>query len=180
MEQRIHVRKLGRGSPPRRGLSVQDVLPLVIFALVGCVVGYLLGYTARAEEVAGAPVSAYILPPGLPLLSPPEDPVEPAEPALVSLGEFEITHYCCERYKHICGTGDGLTATGIEVAPGIVAVDPEVIPLGSTVVIDGVEYLAADTGGAIKGKKVDIAVPTHQEALELGVRSAEVWVMPDD
>lgn len=93
------------------------------------------------------------------------------------IGECTITYYCCEPYEHICGTGTGLTATGIPVAPGMVAVDPDVIPLGSTVIIDGQEYLAADTGGAIKGNHVDIAVPTHQEALELGTKTAEVWIV---
>lgn len=95
------------------------------------------------------------------------------------IGECTITHYCCEKYQHICGTGTGLTATGLPVTPGVVAVDPEVIPLGSTVIIDGQEYLAADTGGAIKGNHVDIAVATHQEADALGVTTAEVWVVAD-
>lgn len=96
------------------------------------------------------------------------------------IGECTVTHYCCELYAHVCGDGDGLTATGIPVAPGMVAVDPDVIPLGSTVIIDGQEYLAADTGGAIKGNRIDIAVETHQEALELGIRTATVWVVPHD
>ena len=96
------------------------------------------------------------------------------------IGECTVTYYCCEPYEHICGTGTGLTATGIPVAPGMVAVDPDVIPLGSTVIIDGQEYLAADTGGAIKGNRIDIAVPTHQEALELGTKTAEVWVVKHD
>lgn len=94
------------------------------------------------------------------------------------IGECTVTYYCCEAYEHICGTGDGLTATGVPVASGIVAVDPEVIPLGSTVIIDGTSYLAADTGAAIKGNKIDIAVLTHVEALEMGVRTAEVWIIP--
>ena len=96
------------------------------------------------------------------------------------IGVCTVTHYCCELYAHVCGDGDGLTATGIPVTPGVVAVDPEVIPLGSTVIIDGQAYLAADTGEAIKGNHVDIAVPTHQEALELGTKTAEVWVVKHD
>lgn len=96
------------------------------------------------------------------------------------IGECTVTHYCCELYAHVCGDGDGLTATGVPVTPGVVAVDPEVIPLGSTVIIDGQAYLAADTGGAVRGSHVDIAVATHQEALELGTRTAEVWVVEDD
>ena len=96
------------------------------------------------------------------------------------IGECTVTYYCCEAYEHICGTGTGLTATGIPVAPGMVAVDPDVIPLGSTVIIDGQEYLAADTGGAIKGNRIDIAVESHQEALQLGIRTATVWVVKHD
>lgn len=90
------------------------------------------------------------------------------------IGECTITAYCCEPYERICGTGDGLTASGLPVTPGIVAVDPSVIPLGSTVVIDGQKYLAADTG--VTGLSVDVAVPTHEEALERGVRTANVWI----
>lgn len=95
------------------------------------------------------------------------------------IGDCTITYYCCEPYEHICGTGTGLTATGIPVAPGMVAVDPDVIPLGSTVIIDGQAYLAADTGGAVGGNHVDICVATHQEAEDLGVTTAEVWVAAD-
>ena len=96
------------------------------------------------------------------------------------VGECKISAYCCEPYAHICGDGDGLTATGIPATPGVVAVDPEVIPLGSTVIIDGQAYLAADTGGAVQGLHVDVAMATHQEADAFGVRSADVWIMEED
>lgn len=95
------------------------------------------------------------------------------------IGECTITHYCCESNgnAHTCGTGTGLTATGIPVAPGMVAVDPKVIPLGSTVIIGGVSYLAADTG--VSGYAIDIAVQTHDEAIELGTFTSEVWVLAE-
>lgn len=95
------------------------------------------------------------------------------------VGECRITHYCCESKgnPHICGTGTGLTATGVPVAPGMVAVDPDVIPLGSTVIINGISYLAADTG--VSGNAIDIAVPTHDEALEMGTYTASVWVITE-
>lgn len=98
------------------------------------------------------------------------------ETSLEYIGQFKISHYCCEPYKHICGDGKGLTRTGIPVHPGLISVDPSVIPLGSTVVIDGVEYQAEDTGGMIKGHKIDMAVETHQEALEMGVYWADVYI----
>ncbi|MBR2131913.1 MAG: hypothetical protein IJ955_05120 [Oscillospiraceae bacterium] len=53
------------------------------------------------------------------------------------VGECKITHYCCESKgnPHICGTGTGLTATDVPVTPGMVAVDPTVIPLGSRLLL---------------------------------------------
>ena len=93
------------------------------------------------------------------------------------IGECTVTYYCpCEQ---CCGRwADGLTATGLPAGPGIVAVDPGIIPLGSTVVIDGQKYLAADTG--VQGRHVDVCVASHQETVELGVRTAEVWVICEE
>lgn len=91
------------------------------------------------------------------------------------MGTFNISHYCCENYDHICNDGDSITASGLQVQPGVVAVDPDVIPLGSTVIINGTSYLAADTG--VTGSWIDIAVPTHSEALDLGVYTASVWIL---
>lgn len=95
----------------------------------------------------------------------------------IELGEFKITHYCCEKRKHICGTGTGITKSGTEVRPGIISVDPKVIPLGSKVIINGKEFTAEDTGGRIKGHKIDMAVATHEEAKELGIYHATVYLV---
>ena len=91
------------------------------------------------------------------------------------IGECTITAYCpCEE---CCGRwADGLTATGLPAGPGIVAVDESVIPLGSTVIIDGQKYLAADTG--VTGHKIDIAMSDHQSALDCGVKKSDVWIIP--
>lgn len=92
-----------------------------------------------------------------------------------SLGEFVITHYCaCEKCT---ADGDGITATGTKAASGrTIAVDPEVIPYGTTVIIDGHAYVAEDCGGAIKGNRIDIFMDSHEEALKAGVRTAEVYL----
>lgn len=96
------------------------------------------------------------------------------------LEDVTITFYCCEQYPHICGTGNGITASGRRVTPYVsCAVDPDVIPLGSTVMLEHngeMVYLRADdTGGSIKGNRLDIAVKGHQEALSLGVKTADIW-----
>lgn len=101
-------------------------------------------------------------------------------------GEFKLTHYCCEAREHICGTGDGITASGVPVtADWTCAVDPSVIPYGAEVMIDygdRVEFWKAqDCGGSIKGNHIDLAVETHAEALEKGVTSAIVyWLEVED
>jgi 3D (Asp-Asp-Asp) domain-containing protein len=91
------------------------------------------------------------------------------------LGIFTVTHYCpCVK---CCNKTDGITFTGTQATEGrTVAVDPDVIPLGSTVVIDGEEYIAEDIGGAIKGLRIDKYMDNHQEALNAGVVQAEVWI----
>ena len=91
-----------------------------------------------------------------------------------------ITFYCCEERPHICGTGTGITASGRRVTPYVsCAVDTDIIPLGSTIMIEhngGMVYLRADdTGPAVKGDHIDIAVPTHDFALSLGVQTADIW-----
>lgn len=94
--------------------------------------------------------------------------------------DVTITFYCCEARPHICGTGTGITASGRRVTPYVsCAVDPDVIPLGSTVMLEHngeMVYLRADdTGGSINGNRLDIAVQGHQEALELGIKTADIW-----
>ena len=95
------------------------------------------------------------------------------------LGEFRYTYYCDERYPHICGGGIGLTASGAATEVGTtIAVDPNVIPLGSTVYIEGIGLrVAQDTGGAIKGNKIDILLPTHNECFEQTLINGSVWIV---
>jgi len=100
---------------------------------------------------------------------------EPEKMETAYLGEYKITHYCpCEE---CCGKTDGITYTGTTATEGrTIAVDPDVIPLGSEVNINGQVYIAEDTGGAIKGKRIDVFVNSHEEALELGVDYAPVYM----
>ena len=76
------------------------------------------------------------------------------------------------------GNGEGITAMGIPATYGIVAVDPNVIPLGSRVYIPGYgEALAADTGGAIYGYRIDLCMENYWQAMDFGRRTVTVFVL---
>lgn len=87
------------------------------------------------------------------------------------LGYFTITHYSIDS----CGKSPshpayGITATGTYATAGrTIAVDPRIIPYGSKVTINGHTYIAEDTGGGIKGNKIDICVSSNSEAMQKGV-----------
>ena len=109
------------------------------------------------------------------------------EPELISLGEYKITYYCaCEaccgswaknRPKDAEGNPIVKTASGAVAQAGkTIAVDPDVIPYGSDVIINGHTYTAQDCGGAIQGNRIDIYCSTHEEALQNGVDALEVFM----
>ena len=91
-----------------------------------------------------------------------------------------VTFYCNEKYQHICGTGHGIAYDGTPaLAWATCAVDPDVIPIGSTVMVDlgdgeGLRYFRANDTG-VKGNHIDICVPTHDEALRLGIQTSTVY-----
>jgi 3D (Asp-Asp-Asp) domain-containing protein len=70
---------------------------------------------------------------------------------------------------------EGRTSTGVSVGYGVVAVDPNVIPLGTKMTIPGYgEGVAADTGGAVVGARIDLWFPTLAEALAWGTRTVSI------
>ena len=74
-------------------------------------------------------------------------------------------------------TGD-LTATGVPPRVGLIAVDPRVIPLGSRVYIEGYGYaIAADTGGDIKGNKVDVFLESERECVNWGRKPVKLYLL---
>lgn len=76
------------------------------------------------------------------------------------------------------GGYSGRTATGIKVGHGVVAVDPKYIPLGTRLYIEGYGYaIAADTGPAIKGDRIDLGFNTRREANNLGRRQVVVHIL---
>jgi len=114
---------------------------------------------STAESVTAAPVAKNV--------EPTAKNVEP-----VVLGEnYTATAYSLR----------GRTASGRPVARGVIAADPRVLPLGTRVRIDAGEfsgeYVVADTGGAVKGRRVDIWTPTTREAMRFGRRAVKLTVL---
>jgi len=99
---------------------------------------------------------------------------------LISVGTYKVTHYCA---CTICTWGSGITASGKPVAEGMIASDWRVLPKGTKVYIMRgdtlVEKVVEDRGGAINGKIIDVYVPSHGQALQMGVYYAELYVDPD-
>jgi len=74
---------------------------------------------------------------------------------------------------------DFRTATGARAGFGIIAVDPRVIPLGTKVYVPGYGYaVAADTGGAIKGNRIDVCFDSGAEAIRWGRRTVTITILP--
>lgn len=105
--------------------------------------------------------------------------------------EVKATAYCL--CKKCCGKSPdhpyyGVTRSGIKIVPGtgmkVIAVDKNIIPLGSKVFVEGLygaaDYgyaIAADTGSAIKNYKIDLYMDTHQEAYRWGVKTVRLYVL---
>ena len=193
MEQRlitipVHRRK-GLGKRWRRKMAKQRAIRLwyasaAVLLLVYCwrVAGEKSLETDPPEQIASGSVVQVLRLEEEAASRPADTGLNPMEPAQVNeIRDCIITYFCAERYPHICGTGDGITATGAIAQPGITcAVDPAVIPLGSTVLVDFGDnvlhtYRAEDVGGAVEGNHVDLCVASYQEAEDLGIAQATVY-----
>ena len=100
----------------------------------------------------------------------------------VSATAYDLSFASCG--KNPGDRGYGITASGMYAQRGCVAVDPRVIPLGTRLYIEAPDgswtygnAIAADTGGAIKGNKIDLFMDTHSECINFGRRSAVVYVL---
>jgi 3D (Asp-Asp-Asp) domain-containing protein len=108
-------------------------------------------------------------------------PVKPeAEPA-TSKSSKQIT-VKATAYTASCEGCSGITKTGINIKENpdakVIAVDPSVIPLGSKVYVEGFgKATAADIGGGIDGKEIDIFIPSEQDAIDFGVKKLKVTIL---
>ena len=96
-------------------------------------------------------------------------------------GVFECTAYCTEKYRHICGTGTGITASRQPIQADVtVAADQTLLPYGTVIYIEDVGIrIVQDRGAGVKGRRLDIAVAgTHEDALKWdGYGNHRVWVI---
>lgn len=85
-------------------------------------------------------------------------------------------------YTAYCKGCSGTTAYGIDLRANpdqkVIAVDPKVIPLGTKVWVEGYGVaIAGDTGGAIKGNKIDVFIPTYEDAMKWGVKKIKIKIL---
>ena len=177
-------RRASEAQRTARAWKLNAILTLIHAALIA---GVALVISAKATTTEPATPSAVISPLDNGLSgddTPAQEPLR-LDQAHV-LENVTVTHYdCC---VECCGKVDGLTASGTHATPySTVAVDPSVIPLGAVLLVDygdgaGLRrYRAEDTGGAIKGSRIDLCVGSHAEAQQLGRRTATVyWVARGD
>lgn len=141
--------------------------------LLGCLAGVVLGLAAICLLILGIFAAALAN-----TDNETADIIKSVEIPIVEteyIGEFETTAYC--KCSECCGIWtDSPTKSGTTPKQGrTIAVDPNVIPLGTEVVIDGNTYIAEDTGSAIVGNRIDIYFNEHADALKYGRQMKEVY-----
>ena len=86
-----------------------------------------------------------------------------------------------ETYMATAYSLPGHTASGLPVGRGLIAADPSVLPFGTRVRLDGAgysgEYIVADAGTAVKGRRIDIWMPTMREARHFGLHAMKLTVL---
>ncbi len=104
------------------------------------------------------------------------DTNDKVETKIIEAPATAAQHYTATAYAF-----RGRTATGQRVGKGIIAADPKVLPMGSRVRIEAGtwsgDYIVSDTGGAIRGRRIDVWVPTTREAFSFGRRKVKLTVL---
>lgn len=112
------------------------------------------------------------------LTTPAKSPIEPV-PAVNEIESEPVV--AAQTYTATAYSLRGRTASGRPVSRGLIAADPRVLPLGTRVRVEAGsfsgEYLVADTGGAVKGRRIDIWTPSTREALQFGRRAVKLTVL---
>ena len=101
---------------------------------------------------------------------------------VMNASAYDLSYESCG--KNPGDYGYGITASGMQACYGVVAVDPNVIPLGTKLYIASADgsyvygcAIAGDTGGGIKGNKIDLFYNSRAEALQFGRRNVVVYFL---
>lgn len=183
----------------QKALAFIVISPLIVGFVLGFAIGRIITIQETAPqaeiltESAETHISEAVIPVATKTLTAPikavKSEAEPEAPT-IETQTYICTAYCpCEK---CCGkwakarpldeNGDPIvyTACGAVAKAGItIAVDPTIIPYGTTVLIDGNEYIAQDCGGAIKGNRIDIYFDDHDAALAFGVQTKEIIILEE-
>lgn len=162
---------------------MKHLLSLVpLFLLLLCLLIPLAGAFAadKPEETQDVTIHKMTLIPSSPPA--PEPPISMTVtataycPCVVCCGQWSAEHP-----DNIGTDFEQLTASGTTPQPHhTIAVDPDVIPLGSYVLIGKSVYLAEDTGSGVNGNHIDIYMSTHEEADAFGAQELEITVFPPE
>lgn len=135
--------------------------------------------TTAAEAPAQEPAAAAVIEAPAPAQAAAPAATEAQPPAQEASKTITVT---ATAYTANCEGCSGITSTGIDLRANpdakVISVDPNVIPLGSKVYVEGYgNAIAGDTGGAIKGNIIDIFIPTQEAALQWGRKEVKVTIL---
>ena len=174
------MRKRHRRINKNRLAAVLTALILAVLVLVrGCAE---LRHREETAPETGSAVSVKETP--IPEEETP-DPEEQAYPTMETLSGDVLAYTDCLTVEATAYSGGGKTAMGTAAGEGTVAVDPDVIPLGSRLYItaeDGSSWVygyavAEDTGGSIQGERIDLFFWSESDCRVFGRRTAKVYVL---
>ncbi|MBT2581381.1 3D domain-containing protein [Planococcus sp. ISL-109] len=170
-------------------LSGHTIFPGQEFAVKGAAAKAAAQPAAKEAAPAPAPAAkpaakapAKEAPKSTPAAPTPASAPAAAAPAAASTQSGKEMTVSATAYTAYCVGCSGVTRTGIDLRSNpnqkVIAVDPSVIPLGSKVWVEGYgTAIAGDTGGAIKGNKIDVFIPTQGEALNWGRKNVKIKVL---
>ncbi|HEX5889809.1 MAG TPA: 3D domain-containing protein [Pyrinomonadaceae bacterium] len=155
-------------------------------ALIGAaLLSSSLFFSARTLSAETLPSQQIQQPNSKPTTADATAPVALEVPSRGNLGKdiAEQEHYVVPPTAYVATAYSlrGRTASGQMVAKGLIAADPRHLPLGSRVRIEAGaysgEYLVADTGGLVRGRRIDIWTPSSREAMRFGRRTVKLTVL---